>query len=85
MVYGGVDRLYLIVQYVGSGLMEVGFQTDVPVMAVSLTSHHFQPTTGHMTFYFENLIKKDREAAHAPVAACNLHSDRKLPLARAVA
>ena len=85
MVYGGVDRHYLIVQYVESGLMEVGFQTDVPILAVSLTSHHFQPTAGHMTFYFENLIKKDREAAYAPVAACNLRSDLKLPLACAVA
>ena len=85
VAYDGLHRHYLIVQYVESGLLEVGFQTDVPVLAVSLTLHHFQPTTGHMTFYFENLIKKDREAAHAPLAACNLHSDLKLPLACAVA
>jgi 6,7-dimethyl-8-ribityllumazine synthase len=65
VVDGGIYRHDFVAQAVVSGLMEVGLKTGVPVLSVSLTPHHFQPTQDHVSFYTEHFVRKGREAADA--------------------
>ena len=65
VVDGGIYRHDFVAQTVVSGLMEAGMATDVPVLSVSLTPHHFQPTQEHIGFYTEHFVKKGAEAANA--------------------
>lgn len=65
VVDGGIYRHDFVAQSVVSGLMDAGMATDVPVLSVSLTPHHFQPTPDHIGFYTEHFVKKGAEAANA--------------------
>lgn len=85
VVDGGIYRHDFVAQAVVTGLMEAGLKTGVPVLSVSLTPHHFQPTAEHETFFGDHFVKKGREAADASVAASRLHADLAVPAARAVA
>ncbi len=85
VVDGGIYRHDFVAQAVVNGLMEAGLKTGVPVLSVSLTPHHFQPTSEHETFFGNHFVKKGREAADASVAAYRLHGDIDGPMARAVA
>jgi len=73
VVDGGIYRHDFVAQAVVNGLMEAGLKTGVPVLSVSLTPHHFQPTSEHETFFGNHFVKKGREAADASVAAYRLH------------
>ncbi|MXQ09824.1 6,7-dimethyl-8-ribityllumazine synthase [Alphaproteobacteria bacterium GH1-50] len=68
VVDGGIYRHEFVAQAVVSGLMEVQLKTDVPVLSVSLTPHHFQPTEEHEAFFADHFILKGREAADAAFA-----------------
>lgn len=63
VVDGGIYRHEFVAQAVVSGLMEAGLKTGVPVLSVSLTLHHLQPTHEHQTFFHDHFVKKWREAA----------------------
>lgn len=76
VVDGGIYRHDFVAQAVVSGLMEVGLKTGVPVLSVSLTPHHFQPTQEHQTFFHEHFVKKGREAAEAAIDLAALHRGR---------
>lgn len=76
VVDGGIYRHDFVAQAVVSGLMEVGLKTGVPVLSVSLTPHHFQPTQEHQTFFHEHFVKKGREAAEAAIDVAALHRGR---------
>ena len=39
--------------------------TGVPVLSVSLTPHHFQPTEHHISVFAKHFVEKGREAAQA--------------------
>lgn len=73
VVDGGIYRHDFVAQAVVSGLMEAGLKTGVPVLSVSLTPHHFQPTPEHQTFFHEHFVKKGREAAEAAIDVVTLH------------
>ena len=73
VVDGGIYRHDFVAQAVVSGLMEAGLKTGVPVLSVSLTPNHFQPTPEHQTFFYDHFIKKGREAAEAAVKVVALH------------
>lgn len=65
VVDGGIYRHDFVAQAVVSGLMQAGLETDVPVLSVSLTPHHFQETDHHTKIYREHFVLKGREAAEA--------------------
>lgn len=68
VVDGGIYRHDFVAQAVVSGLMQAGLDTDVPVLSVSLTPHHFQETAHHIGIYREHFVTKGREAASAALA-----------------
>ena len=65
VVDGGIYRHDFVAQAVVDGLMRAGLDTGVPVLSVSLTPHHFQPTEHHIGIYKSHFVEKGREAAHA--------------------
>lgn len=72
VVDGGIYRHDFVAQAVVSGLMDAGLKSGVPVLSVSLTPHHFQPTNEHEGFFSEHFVKKGKEAADAAVSASDL-------------
>ena len=73
VVDGGLYRHDFVAASVVDGLMQAGLATGVPVLSVSLTPHHFQPTDEHEAFYFEHFIQKGREAAVAAAQMSELY------------
>lgn len=65
VVDGGIYRHDFVAQAVVDGLMRAGLDTGVPVLSVSLTPHHFQPTAHHEAIYGSHFVEKGREAAEA--------------------
>ncbi|EIM74964.1 riboflavin synthase subunit beta [Nitratireductor aquibiodomus RA22] len=65
VVDGGIYRHDFVAQAVVDGLMRAGLDTGVPVLSVSLTPHHFQPTEHHTAIYRAHFVEKGREAAKA--------------------
>jgi 6,7-dimethyl-8-ribityllumazine synthase len=65
VVDGGIYRHDFVARAVVDGLMRVGLDTGVPVLSVSLTPHHFQPTDHHFGIFSEHFVEKGREAARA--------------------
>ena len=57
--------------FVVNGLMLVQLETEVPVLSVVLTPHHFQPHAEHQAFYAEHFVRKGVEAATACVLTVN--------------
>ncbi|QIE43187.1 6,7-dimethyl-8-ribityllumazine synthase (plasmid) [Rhodobacteraceae bacterium SC52] len=68
VVDGGIYRHDFVAQAVVTGLMDVQLKTGVPVLSVSLTPHHFQPTEDHVDFFSAHFVKKGAEAADAALA-----------------
>ncbi|MFD1796503.1 6,7-dimethyl-8-ribityllumazine synthase [Paracoccus aurantiacus] len=77
VVDGGIYRHDFVAQAVVSGLMEAGMKTGVPVLSVSLTPHHFQPSSEHHGFFMDHFVKKGREAADAAVQIVACHDGLK--------
>jgi 6,7-dimethyl-8-ribityllumazine synthase len=71
VVDGGIYRHDFVAQAVVSGLMRVSLDTDVPVLSVSLTPHHFQPTEHHIAVFTRHFVEKGREAAQAALLIGN--------------
>jgi 6,7-dimethyl-8-ribityllumazine synthase len=73
VVDGGIYRHDFVAQSVVSGLMDVGLQTGIPVLSVSLTPHNFQATPEHQDFFANHFSKKGGEAADAAVQIAGLY------------
>jgi 6,7-dimethyl-8-ribityllumazine synthase len=65
VVDGGIYRHDFVAQTVVEALMNVGLETGVPVLSVSLTPHHFQETEFHTKQFADHFVKKGAEAAAA--------------------
>lgn len=65
VVDGGIYRHDFVAQAVVNGLMRVALDTGVPILSVSLTPHHFQPTEHHTGNFAKHFVEKGREAAQA--------------------
>ena len=65
VVDGGIYRHDFVAAAVVNGLMRVGLDTGVPVLSVSLTPHHFQPSEHHVGVFSAHFVEKGREAAQA--------------------
>jgi len=67
VVDGGIYRHEFVAQTVVGALMEVQLQTDVPVLSVVLTPHHFHAGDEHQAFFAGHFQVKGAEAARACV------------------
>lgn len=65
VVDGGIYRHDFVAAAVVNGLMQVGLETGVPCLSVSLTPHNFQAVDTMTTFYRDHVLKKGQEAAAA--------------------
>jgi 6,7-dimethyl-8-ribityllumazine synthase len=68
VVDGGIYRHEFVAQAVINGLMQVGLETNVPVLSAVLTPHHFHSHGEHHTFFSEHFREKGREVAQACMA-----------------
>jgi 6,7-dimethyl-8-ribityllumazine synthase len=73
VVDGGIYRHDFVAQAVVDGLMKAGMETGVPVLSVSLTPHHFQPSEEHIAYFHAHFVKKGAEAANAAVQISQVH------------
>lgn len=79
VVDGGVYRHEFVAQAVIEGMMQVQLQTEVPVLSVVLTPHHFHEHETHLAFFAEHFVTKGREVAQACLQTLeNHHRLRKL-------
>ena len=65
VVDGGIYRHDFVARAVVDGLMRAAMDTGVPVLSVSLTPHHFQPSEHHVGVFSAHFVEKGREAAQA--------------------
>ena len=65
VIDGGISRHEFMAEAVINGLMRVQLDTDVPVISVVLTPHHFHQHDEHASFFAEHFQVKGVEAAHA--------------------
>jgi len=77
VVDGGIYRHEFVAQAVVDGLMQVGLETDVPVLSVSLTPHQYQETEHHNKIYQDHFVQKGKEAGNAAIKIIELR--RSLP------
>lgn len=65
VVDGGIYRHEFVADAVISGMMQVQLETEVPVLSVVLTPHHFHEHGEHEKYFFEHFKVKGGEAARA--------------------
>ncbi|QTP60397.1 6,7-dimethyl-8-ribityllumazine synthase [Billgrantia antri] len=75
VVDGGIYRHDFVAQAVIDGMMQVQLDSEVPVLSVVLTPHHFHEHATHTAFFHEHFVTKGREAADA--CAMTLENHRK--------
>lgn len=76
VVDGGIYRHEFVAQAVVNGLMQVGLDTGVPVLSVSLTPHQFHDGSDHHHAIFSaHFVGKGREAGEAALGIWQLHSE----------
>lgn len=68
VVDGGIYRHEFVASAVVDGLMRVGLDSQVPVLSISLTPHHFQETDHHEAIFRAHFVQKGVEAAQASKA-----------------
>lgn len=68
VVDGGIYRHEFVADTVVGALMQVQLETDVPVLSVVLTPHHFHATHEHEKFFRDHFAVKGCEAAQACMA-----------------
>ena len=74
VVDGGIYRHEFVAETVVSALMQVQLETDMPVLSVVLTPHHFQETPTHRAFFLDHFEVKGREAASACASVLAMHA-----------
>lgn len=74
VVDGGIYRHEFVAQTVVAAFMQVGLETGVPVLSVSLTPHSYQETEAHGDFFRRHFVKKGEEAAQAVVGTLAAHA-----------
>jgi 6,7-dimethyl-8-ribityllumazine synthase len=65
VVDGGIYRHDFVASTVVGALMQVQLETDVPLMSVVLTPHHFHANDEHQKFFADHFVLKGAEAARA--------------------
>lgn len=65
VVDGGIYRHDFVATAVINGMMQVQLETNIPVLSVSLTPHHYHNSDEHQQFFHAHFKVKGVEAAHA--------------------
>jgi len=65
VVDGGIYRHDFVAKSVIDGMMQVQLETEVPILSVVLTPHHFHEHGEHARFFFDHFKVKGAEAARA--------------------
>lgn len=65
VVDGGIYRHEFVAEAVINGLMQVQLETDVPVLSMVLTPHHFHDHDAHSDFFATHFEHKGTETARA--------------------
>ena len=65
IVDGGIYRHDFVARSVIDAMMQVQLATEVPILSVVLTPHHFQETEAHESFFCDHFRVKGKEAARA--------------------
>lgn len=71
VVDGGIYRHDFVADAVVNGLMSVQLETEIPVLSVVLTPHHFHAQAEHLEFFGAHFVRKGIEAASACVQTVN--------------
>lgn len=74
VVDGGIYRHDFVSDAVIKGLMQAQMDTDVPVLSVVLTPHHYHDSKEHHDFFYAHFKVKGREAAQATVQILDTYS-----------
>jgi 6,7-dimethyl-8-ribityllumazine synthase len=72
VVDGGIYRHDFVASTVLDGMMRAQMDSDVPVLSIVLTPHHFQETPAHIEFFSTHFVQKGQEAAQAARAIGDL-------------
>lgn len=72
VVDGGIYRHDFVAATVLDGMMRAQMDSDVPVLSIVLTPHHFQETPAHIEFFSNHFVQKGEEAARAARAIADL-------------
>ena len=72
VVDGGIYRHEFVADATVSALMAVQLETEVPVLSVVLTPHHFHAGDEHQLFFAAHFVVKGAEAARACIQTVEL-------------
>jgi 6,7-dimethyl-8-ribityllumazine synthase len=67
IVDGGIYRHEFVASTVLDAMMQVQLETEVPILSIVLTPHHFSAEQVHHKFFFEHFKLKGEEAGRACV------------------
>ncbi len=65
IVDGGIYRHDFVASTVLDGMMQVQLESEIPILSVVLTPHHFNDQVEHQQFFYEHFKVKGKEAALA--------------------
>ncbi len=65
IVDGGIYRHDFVASTVLDAMMQVSLESEVPVLSVVLTPHHFHDGEEHHQYFFNHFLKKGTEAGNA--------------------
>jgi len=74
IVDGGIYRHDFVASTVLDAMMQVQLETDVPVLSVVLTPHHFSEAQEHHDFFFNHFKLKGEQAARACLQVLGLEN-----------
>jgi 6,7-dimethyl-8-ribityllumazine synthase len=75
VVDGGIYRHEFVAQAVLNGIVQVGLETDVPVLSAVLTPQQFHEHETHISFFKAHMQEKGKELANACLAMLNDSQD----------
>lgn len=73
VIDGGIYRHDFVAQAVVEGMMHAQLETEIPILSVVLTPHHFHEHSTHHDFFHSHFRAKGKEAADAVVMTLNNH------------
>ena len=65
IIDGGIYRHDFVASTVLDAMMQVQLETEVPILSIVLTPHHFSENKAHHDFFFAHFKYKGEEAARA--------------------
>ena len=75
IVDGGIYRHDFVASTVLDAMMQVSLESEVPVLSIVLTPHHFHDGEEHHQFFFNHFLKKGEEAGNACIVTLeNMHA-----------